>query len=144
MYIAEIEVSAGDHVSFVDITEKVREILMKSEIRDGILHIYSRHTTAGIRINENEEYLLRDFKRYLEELVPEGQYEHDNFEVRVCPPDERVNARSHIAHLLMGASETVPFSGGELLLGQWQSIFFVDLDGDRKVPRNVVVTVKSA
>lgn len=120
------------HLEFVDVTDHVKRCLAESGVHTGFAVVFSRHTTAGIRINEHEPLLLEDMARLLEALVPqEGPYRHDDFAVRTVnlAENERVNGHSHCRSLLLGASETVPVAGGALMLGRWQRIFLVDLDG---------------
>ncbi len=120
--------------SFVDITSLVKNLFVRSEISEGLLTVYTEHTTAALRINERCDRLQRDMVSFLDSTVPNSDYLHDRDTV-----DDRPNARGHIMSLLMGASETIPISGGEMMLGVWQSIFFVELDGPRRKRR---VTVK--
>ncbi|MBI3970587.1 MAG: YjbQ family protein [Chloroflexi bacterium] len=127
-----VSIQTTRHLEFVDITDEVVCCLVDSGIRDGFAVVFSRHTTAGIRINEHEPLLLEDMARLLEQMVPEDAgYRHDDFAVRTVnlTENERVNGHSHCRSLLLGASETVPVLGGRLLLGRWQRIFLVELDG---------------
>lgn len=125
---------------FVDITGDVKRIVERSGVHDGQVHVFSNHTTAAIRINENEPLLLEDFQRLLEKLVPDGGYQHDDMSRRVgVPPDEPVNGHAHGRHLLLSSSETVPVTGGRLGLGTWQRMFLVELCSPRA--REVTVQV---
>ena len=127
---------------FIDITEDVRGIVDRSGLRDGFAVVFSRHTTAAIRINENEPLLIDDMKAMLARFAPSGiYYRHNDMTVRTenLTENEDLNGHSHCQHLLMGASETVPCVDGELLLGRWQRIFLVELDCGRE--REVVVQV---
>jgi len=127
---------------FHDITDDVAAAVGASGVRNGLVHVYSTHTTAAIRINENEELLMRDFERFLERVAPAGNgaYEHDEIERRVgVPADEPVNGHSHCRHLLLASSETLPVVNGALALGQWQRIFLIELCSSRE--RDVVVQV---
>jgi isopentenyl-diphosphate Delta-isomerase len=127
---------------FHDITDDVVAAVRSSGVHSGLVHVYSTHTTAAIRINENEELLLRDFERFLERMAPAGNgtYEHDEIERRVgVPPDEPVNGHSHCRHLLLASSETVPVVDGAIALGRWQRIFLIELCSQRA--RDVVVQV---
>ena len=119
------------HLEFVDITDQVAHTVAEAGVREGFAVVFSRHTTAGIRINEHEPLLLEDMARLLEQRAPTGGYRHDDFAVRTVnlTENERVNGHSHCRSLLLGASENVPISGGRLLLGRWQRIFLVELDG---------------
>jgi secondary thiamine-phosphate synthase enzyme len=115
-------------IEIIDITAEVTAALSDSGLDSGQATVISRHTTAFISINEKEERLLEDMETFLKRLVPrDGNYLHN-----LNPVDGRDNAHSHLLGLFMNSSETIPFSGGKLLLGQWQSIFFVELDGPRQ------------
>lgn len=115
------------HLQFVDITDAVKAACEKSGIRQGLVSVFTTHTTAAIKINERCDRLQEDMEKYLTALVPpEGDYEHNEGTI-----DGRANAHSHLMSLMMGASETIPVVGGDLKLGPWQSIFFVELDGPR-------------
>lgn len=122
---------------FNDITAAVKEAVPQQFT--GLVHIFSRHTTAGIRIIENEKLLLADYERILQEFAPEtGFYAHNIIEARDVPPAERINGHSHIRALFFNTSETIPAENGKLLLGKWQSIFLVELDPSRE--REIVVS----
>jgi len=128
---------------FLDITDDVAGVVGSSGVRHGLVQIYSMHTTAAIRINENEPLLLRDFQRLLEQIAPagEGTYEHDDLDRRVAvPPDEPMNGHSHCRHLLLSSSETVPVVDGRLELGVYQRIFLIELCAARD--RRVIVQVQ--
>ncbi len=126
---------------FIDITDDVESVVRASGVRRGLAHVYSRHTTAAIRVNENEPLLLADFRRFLATVAPEGShYEHDDLSRRPgVPPDEPRNGHAHCRHLLLGASETLPVVEGRLDLGRWQRVFLVELCSPRQ--RQVVVQV---
>ena len=129
------------HLEFADVTDEVARTVAESGVREGFAVVFSRHTTAGVRLNEHEPLLLEDMARLLESMVPPGNYRHDDFTVRTVnlTENERVNGHSHCRSLLLGASETVPVSGGQLLLGRWQRVFLVELDGPQR--RELVVQV---
>ena len=128
---------------FIDITDDVAEVLLASGARRGLVHVYSAHTTAAVRVNENEPLLLSDFRRFLTAMAPCGGYDHDDMSRRVgVPPDEPVNGHAHCQHLLLGASETLPVVDGRLALGRWQRLFLVELCSPRA--RQVVVQVLGA
>ncbi len=128
--------------TFLDITDDVASALRSSGVRDGVVHVFSSHTTAAVRVNENEQLLLRDFARFLERLAPAGNgvYEHDDIDRRInVPPDEPINGHAHCRHLLLSSSEVVPVVDGRLALGRWQRIFLVELCSPRE--RTVIVQV---
>lgn len=143
LYREVIARTADRAPEFIDITDEVREILARSGVREGTVVVFSRHTTAAIVINEDEPLLLRDMAHFLERTAPpEGDYRHNDFFIRTAnmTQDECPNGHSHCQHLLLGASESVPVAGGELLLGRWQRVFLVELDRPRE--REVVVQVQ--
>jgi octaprenyl-diphosphate synthase len=119
---------------FVDVTARIREEIARSRLRNGRVYLQSLHTTVGLAVNENEPLLLRDFEAMLERLAPSGAgYEHDDFERRFdVPLDEPVNGHAHCRQLLLSAFLTLLVEDSELVLGRWQSVFAVELDGPRR------------
>ncbi|MHB8588958.1 MAG: secondary thiamine-phosphate synthase enzyme YjbQ [Candidatus Dormibacteraceae bacterium] len=119
---------------FVDITGRLRAEVRRSGMRMGRLYLQSLHTTLGLAVNENEPLLLRDFKGMLERLAPEqAGYEHDDFARRQeVALDEPVNGHAHCRQLLLTGFAMVLVEDGELVLGRWQSVFAVELDGPRQ------------
>ena len=118
---------------FVDITDRLRQEVRRSGLRMGRIHLQSLHTTVGLAVNENEPLLLRDFESLLERLAPTGAgYEHDDFARRFeIALDEPVNGHAHCRQLLLTGFATVLVENGDLVLGRWQSVFAVELDGPR-------------
>jgi octaprenyl-diphosphate synthase len=118
---------------FIDITDRLREEVQRAGLRDGRIHVQSLHTTVGLAVNENEPLLLRDFETMLERIAPEGAgYEHDDFARRIdVAIDEPVNGHAHCRQMLLTAFATLLVEQGELVLGRWQSVFAVELDGPR-------------
>lgn len=120
-----------------DITEEVREAVLESGVADGIACVYSPHTTCMVRVNEFETGFLEDFVRMLRRLVPsEKYYAHDDWDRRtenICPEDmEFGNGHSHCMAMLLGpAGEAIPVRDGELCLGTWQRVLFIELDRSR-------------
>jgi len=128
-----IEFDTTRSTEFVDITDRIRESVRRSGLRDGCVHLQSLHTTLGIAVNENEPLLHRDFENLLERLAPTGAgYEHDDFSRRFdVPLGEPVNGHAHCRQLLLTAFATLLVEDGQLVLGRWQSVFAVELDGPR-------------
>jgi heptaprenyl diphosphate synthase len=124
---------------FVDITDRIRQEIQRSGLRDGRVYLQSLHTTVGIAVNENEPLLLSDFQGLLERLAPAGAgYEHDDFSRRLdIQVDEPINGHAHCRQLLLSPSATLLVEQGRLVLGRWQSVFAVELDGPR--PREVAI-----
>ncbi len=126
--------------SFQDLTAQIQEVVAQSGITNGLVLVFTKHTTSGLRINENEKRLLEDIQLHLEELAPKkAKYLHDDVHLRDCPANERLNGHAHLKSLALNSSETVPLIGGELMLGKWQSILFFELDGGRQ--REIIVQV---
>lgn len=129
--VLDIQTEPG--ISIYNLTPQIRELLQASQIQSGQALVFSRHTTTALAINEYEERLLEDLKVYLAKLAPPDQkYLHNDLHLRVVPPDEPMNAHSHLMAMTLSTSEVIPIVGGELGLGTWQSILFFDLDGPRQ------------
>jgi secondary thiamine-phosphate synthase enzyme len=120
-----------------DITDEVTSAVTESGVRDGIACVYSPHTTCCVRVNEFESGLLQDFTNLLRKLVPtEDYYAHDDWDRRtenICPEDmDMGNGHSHCMAMLLGtAGESIPIRDGELQLGSWQRVLFLELDRER-------------
>jgi secondary thiamine-phosphate synthase enzyme len=118
-----------------EITEAVDTVLCKSAIASGIVTVFSRHTSASLVIMENADPdVLRDLQHWMDKLVPEGD---TDFLHTTEGPDDMP---AHIKVALTRTSETIPFSGGRMLLGTWQGIFLWEHRMARS-NRNVIVTV---
>ncbi len=125
---------------FIDITDRVRQVAAESGVQNGFAIVFSKHTTAAIRINENEPALISDMEEMLEKIAPSCQdYAHNRYAHAFSNNGERPNGHSHCRHILLGASEAVPIVGGELVFGRWQRVFLVELDHGRE--REVVVNL---
>ena len=119
---------------FIDITNDVAEYVKESGILNGFALVFSRHTTAAITIQENEPLLLGDMANMLERLSPrKADYRHNDFSVRTVNmhEDECPNGHSHCQHLVLGTSETLPVVDGDMVLGQFQRVFAVELDAEK-------------
>jgi len=123
---------------FVDVTEDVRDAVVRSDVRNGMALVYSPHTTCAVLINERESGFVADFTRLMDSLVPlDGGYAHDDLEVRTenleDDPHDVPNGWAHCRQALLGsASQAIPIVDGELLLGRWQRVFFLELDRSRE------------
>ena len=115
---------------FIDITDEVEKFMEGREIESGALVIFSRHTTAAIRINENETLLKKDMAEFLKLLEEQGEN---------MTEDEVPNGHAHCQSLGLGASETIPVIDGELKLGKWQKVFLIELDHARE--REVILQI---
>ena len=123
-----IEFETVEPIQILDMTGQVRDWLKTTGVREGLLMVTSPHTTARVNVNEREAQLQKDMVTYLKRLVPcDGDWLHN-----LATVDGRDNAHSHILGLFMNSSESIPVAGGKMILGGWQSIFFVELDGPRE------------
>ena len=133
----ETQLRTSGGLTVTDITEDVQTAVRESAIQEGIACVYSPHTTCCVRVNEFETGFLEDFAELLRRLVPtESYYAHDDFDRRtenICREDmEQGNGHSHCMAMLLGtAGESVPVREGELQLGAWQRVLFIELDRER-------------
>jgi secondary thiamine-phosphate synthase enzyme len=137
--IKEFNIKTKGKFDFIDLTERVKDFVRKSKIKNGFVNIQTLHTTASVFVNENEPLLLQDFKNHLEEMAPQKSknYNHDDFErrtVNLCN-DECKNGHSHCKAIHLPVNITLNLINNEIQLGQWQRILFVELDKakERKV-----------
>ena len=126
-----IELITRENTELVDITDKIKEIVRNEGAISGICVVFTKHTTTGLIINENEAGLRSDIIALLNELIPKGRgYMHDRIDN---------NAHSHLRAMILSSSVCIPIDQANLMLGRWQSILFVECDGPRK--REVYVKV---
>ncbi|MCK7575058.1 MAG: secondary thiamine-phosphate synthase enzyme YjbQ [Chromatiales bacterium] len=127
-HVEPIQLTTQAPVEIIDLSEQVRQVFARHPVRQGWVTITSAHTTAFVALNEREPKLQQDMLDFLTRLAPPGQthYRHD-----IDPIDGRPNTHSHLIGLFMNASETILVEEGRLLLGEWQSVFFIELDGPR-------------
>jgi secondary thiamine-phosphate synthase enzyme len=117
----------------VNLTERIRQACSSLGVRDGILLVGVRHTTCAVCVNEDEAGLRHDFERLGEALLNPFRgadgYRHDRIDD---------NAQAHLTAILLGHSVTLPLRDHLPLLGTWQSILLLEMDGPR--PRTVDLT----
>ena len=127
-----IQIDSNGRTDIIDITEQVQQILSSSKLNEGSLLVFVPGSTAGITTIEFEPGLLSDYPEFFEKIVPSDKnYHHDD-------TWQDGNGHSHVRAALQGASLTVPFQTGKLLLGTWQQIILVDFD-NRPRSRKVIV-----
>jgi secondary thiamine-phosphate synthase enzyme len=125
----------GLHVT--DITDEVAQIVSDSGVVDGICCIYSPHTTCCVRVNEFETGFFEDFAALLRRLIPhDTYYAHDDWDRRtenISEEDMEIgNGHAHCMSMMLGsAGESIPVADGELALGTWQRVLFIELDRER-------------
>lgn len=123
-------------MEFIDITNDVEKLIKEDKTQNGYVIIFSKHTTAAIRVNEKENGIYRDFENFVNRLLPPTKYYcHNDLNIRtenlVCDigASDCLNGHSHCLHLLMGGStELVPIIDGKLSFGPYQRIFLIELD----------------
>jgi len=127
----------SDRMQLLNITERINDVVSKSGIKNGIVHLQSLHTTTAVFLNEWQDALLEDVKRFLEEAAQrERYYKHNDPEHSDC---ERSNADSHMRGMLMGQSLSLQVRNAKVLLGTWQSIIFAEFDGPRS--RSIAIQI---
>jgi secondary thiamine-phosphate synthase enzyme len=129
---SEFHIRSQRKYQMLDITGQVADIVRQSNLPEAICSVYVTHATAAVVINENDDpNVCEDVLDALAKLIPEGVWRHDRVDN---------NAAAHIKSAILGPGETVPVRAGKLVLGTWQAIMLVELDGPRD--RRVIVTVR--
>ncbi len=119
----------NDRMQLLNITDRINEIVRKSGVRDGMVHLQSLHTTTAVFINEWQDALLEDVRNFFEQVVNrESYYRHNDPAYSDC---ERSNADSHLRGMLMGQTLCLQVRNATVLLGTWQSIILAEFDGPR-------------
>ena len=113
--------------AFVNITDKVEDLVKKSKIKEGLCLVNAMHITASIFINDNESGLHNDYEKWLEGLAPHEpieQYDHNK--------TGEDNADAHLKRQVMGREVVVAITNNKLDFGPWEQIFYGEFDGRRK------------
>jgi len=120
---------SNDRTQLANVTDRINEVVRKSGVKDGIVHLQTLHTTTAIFINEWQDALLHDVKGFLEKIVDkEDYYRHNDPQFSDC---ERRNADAHMRGMLMGQTLCLQVRNATVLLGTWQSIILAEFDGPR-------------
>jgi len=128
----KITINSSKRTEIIDITSKIQLAIDECNIKNGIINVFSKHSTSAIVVNENEQGLLIDIEKILKDLIPnDNSYNHDMIDN---------NADSHLRSFLLGSSESIPINNKKLAFGTWQSIFFIELDGPRN-NRTIELTI---
>jgi secondary thiamine-phosphate synthase enzyme len=129
-YQKKLQISTNNYISFIDISAQVKQFIKESNVQNGIILVYTPHTTAGITINENADpSVMNDITNFISKRIPHEEY-FKHYEG---------NSPSHIMSSLFSASETFIINNGEIILGQWQGIYFCEFDGPRT--RNIFLKI---
>jgi len=125
----EVEMYSEKYLNVMDFTEKVRSLVVKSKVKEGVVNIFNPHVTCAICVNENDPDLWQDLLEAYQRIAPvKGDYRH-NAKYQGMPGEQ--NAHAHIINTLMGSAVSLPIRQGNLILGTWQSILFIELDGGK-------------
>ncbi len=114
-----------NHRDYINITDKVAEVVDKSGIQEGLVLVSAMHITAGVYVNDAEDGIISDIDEMLERLAPyRPDYRHHR--------TGEDNGDSHLKSLLTGHEVIVPITDGKLDLGPWQQVYYAEFDGQRK------------
>ena len=125
-----LHVSTSHRKQVVDLTDQVEAVIRRAKMQEGLCSLFVSHTTAALTTGEIGEGTEEDFLQVVEQLIPRIQFRHAH---------NPAHAWSHMASSILGPSLTIPVSAGKLVLGTWQSVMLVELDGPRE--RDVHVTL---
>jgi secondary thiamine-phosphate synthase enzyme len=131
-------VTTGERVELKNITQEIADFVAQTTISDGLVHVSSLHTTAGLMLNEIQDALLADARTMFEQIIPRGvYYKHNDTLFSDC---DRKNADAHLRAVVVGHSLSIPVENGKLKLGTWQQVLFSEFDGPnhRKVHLQVM------
>jgi len=121
--------STKGEIEFVDLTDKVQEAVTKSNIKNGLVHVFAPHATGILILTENDYALLEDIKAFIEEIIPKRKgYNHPS------------NAHAHLRSMLLPPDKTLPIINGRAELGTWQSLLFVETDVNPR-RRTIIIQV---
>jgi secondary thiamine-phosphate synthase enzyme len=142
-HYAELTIDTTRSFEIVNVTERLREVVAQSGIGEGMAMVQALHTTVALTVNEDEERLRRDVENWFLSIAPpHARWLHNDIHLRDCPPDEPENAHAHIIQMLLGQAQTLIVHAGAPVLGRWQSVLMVELDGPRT--RRLAVQVLGA
>lgn len=114
-----------NRIEFINITDKIEELIKKSGVKDGIVLVNAMHITASVYINDAESGLINDFQEWLKELVPMDKDCKHNL-------TGEDNAYAHLMRTIMGREVVCAITNGRLDFGPWEQIYYAEFDGQRK------------
>ena len=123
---------------FTPLNDYIHEFINEKK-GNGMVNVFVAHTTCAVKVLEGELLLLADINNYLDKCFPiEGNYMHDRIEIRDVPINERVNGFAHLRQMFFASDVTIPVEDGKMMLGQWQTVFLVEIDPLRD--REIIIT----
>lgn len=127
VYSTRVECVTIQRFEIVDLTDHIAEVIQQSGIESGVAHVQSLHTTTALFLNERQTALLEDVEAVVRLLVDEGKdWRHNDRRYSDC---DRGNAAAHLRSLLIGHGVSIQVEGGRPVLGQWQRVLFLEMDG---------------
>ena len=116
--------NTGKHREFINITDRVEDLVKRSGISEGFVLVSAMHITAGVYVNDAESGLIADIEEWLEQLAPfRPDYRHHR--------TGESNGDAHLKSMLVHHEVIVPITGGSLDLGPWQQVYYAEFDGQR-------------
>lgn len=117
VYREQVVFSTKGEIEFIDLTGKVNDVVHRSKVKNGLIHVFAPHATGVLILTEHEPNLDKDVKDFLEQIIPKhGRYNHPS------------NAHSHLRSMLLSPDKTIPVIDGQPVFGTWQSLVFVETD----------------
>ncbi|MDF1879752.1 YjbQ family protein [Sulfurimonas sp. MAG313] len=128
--MTKFQIKTEHTTQMINITEEVKEAVITSGVKDGIVVVFTPHTTASVVLFENvDQNLRRDYLALLKDYVSGREFAHKGG-----------NAQGHLKSALTGASVSIPVVDGHPMFGEWQGLFFCEFDGPRD-QRDIIIKV---
>lgn len=127
---AVLRISTGSLKEVVDLTDRIESLIRQAKVQEGLCSLFITHTTAALTTGEIGEGTEKDLLQVVEQMIPPIRFRHAH---------DPSHAWSHMASSILGPSLSIPISAGKLVLGTWQSVMLVELDGPRE--RTIHVTL---
>jgi len=125
-----LRISTGSLKEVVDLTDRIESLIRQAKVQEGLCSLFITHTTAALTTGEIGEGTEKDLLQVVEQMIPPIRFRHAH---------DPSHAWSHMASSILGPSLSIPISAGKLVLGTWQSVMLVELDGPRE--RTIHVTL---
>lgn len=126
----KLDIKTQNKRQVVDITDKINEEIKKSRVKDGVCNIFVTHTTAGLTTADLDPGTDQDYLHAFAHMVPNLNYQH---------PHDPSHMSDHILSSLIGTSLNIPVENGQLVLGIWQKVVLIELDGPKE--RTVILNL---
>lgn len=132
-YTEYLVFNTNNRIEYINITDRVQNIIDKSKIKEGFVLVSAMHTTAAVFVNDDESGLKKDMNELLEKIIPNHKHPYRH---NLTGED---NAYAHLRRWLIGHQVTLPITNGKLDLGPWEQVFYLELDGRRN--KRVIVKI---